>query len=126
MEPYILIVDDSSTMRRLMEMTLSNHGYLVEVASHGKHAWEKICNSAVVFDLVITDVHMPFMDGLQLKELIRQSTKFCEILLIALSGMEISTNGWDAVIRKPFPVSELPALVASTLENIGKIYGGNS
>ncbi|HEX5418815.1 MAG TPA: response regulator, partial [Gammaproteobacteria bacterium] len=68
--PKVLVVDDSLTVRELERKLLVNAGYDVEIATDGMDGWNAVRTSR--FDLVITDVDMPRMDGIDLVRLIRQ------------------------------------------------------
>jgi len=67
----VLVVDDSLTVRELERKLLSNRGYHVVVAVDGMDGWNAVRTEA--FDLVITDIDMPRMDGIELVSLIRQT-----------------------------------------------------
>jgi two-component system sensor histidine kinase and response regulator WspE len=66
----VLVVDDSLTIRELERKLLSQHGYEVEVATDGMDGWNAA--RAGHFDLIVTDVDMPRMDGIELVTLIRK------------------------------------------------------
>ncbi len=63
--PLVLIVDDSVTVRELLSMTFSKAGYRVEQARDGQQAWEKL-TGGLACDVVICDIEMPRMNGLEL------------------------------------------------------------
>jgi chemotaxis protein histidine kinase CheA/ActR/RegA family two-component response regulator len=65
LEPLVLIVDDSITVRELLSMTFSKAGYRVEQARDGQEAWEKL-RSGLPCEIVFCDIEMPRMDGLEL------------------------------------------------------------
>jgi len=67
----VLVVDDSLTVRELERKLLSNRGYQVTVAVDGMDGWNAVRTEQ--FDLVITDIDMPRMDGIELVTLIRQA-----------------------------------------------------
>lgn len=67
----VLVVDDSLTVRELERKMLSNRGYQVSVAVDGMDGWNAV--RAEAFDLVITDIDMPRMDGIELVTLIRSA-----------------------------------------------------
>jgi two-component system chemotaxis response regulator CheY len=80
----ILIVEDSPTMRQLIKFSLKRipNCNLVE-ASDGVDGWKKLSNSK--FDLILTDINMPVMDGLKLVSLIRNDDKQREIPIIIIT-----------------------------------------
>lgn len=79
----VLVVDDSFTVRELQRKLLDHHGYDVEVAVDGMDGWNAIRNGA--FDLVVTDVDMPRMDGIQLVRLIKKDIKHASLPVMILS-----------------------------------------
>jgi two-component system sensor histidine kinase and response regulator WspE len=66
----VLVVDDSLTVRELERKLLDSHGYEIEVAVNGMEGWNAVRTGD--FDLVITDIDMPRMDGIELVSLIRK------------------------------------------------------
>ncbi len=64
-EPRLLIAEDEDRLRRLLEMLLGNKGYRLTLARDGKEALALFADGEA-FDLVITDLRMPNMDGMQL------------------------------------------------------------
>ncbi|WP_019831527.1 hybrid sensor histidine kinase/response regulator [Sphingomonas sp. PR090111-T3T-6A] len=79
----ILIVDDSFTVRELQRKVLEQQGYEVEVAVDGMDGWNVVRTGG--FDLVITDIDMPRMDGIALVGLIRQHAKLGSLPVMILS-----------------------------------------
>jgi len=65
LDPMVLIVDDSITVRELLSMTFNKAGYRVEQARDGQEAWDKL-RSGLPCDIVFCDIEMPRMDGLEL------------------------------------------------------------
>ncbi len=84
----ILIVEDSLTVRELERKVLDNNGYEVEVAVDGMDGWNAVRASR--FDLVITDVDMPRMDGIELVTLIKkeQSLKGLPVMILSYKDRE--------------------------------------
>jgi two-component system chemotaxis response regulator CheY len=74
MSKTILIVDDSEMVRRIMSFTLKSAGYLVLVGEDGEDALKNFDGTRI--DLVITDLHMPNKDGMQLIQEIRGMNKY--------------------------------------------------
>ncbi len=116
-----LVVDDSPTMRQMVAFTLTNAGFTVVEAEHGKDAVNKVANGSKM-DIVVTDLNMPEMDGIALiKELRKMSAyKFVPILMLTtesamdkkLAGKEAGATGW---IVKPFNPDVLLKTVAKVL-----------
>jgi two-component system sensor histidine kinase and response regulator WspE len=82
----ILVVDDSLTVRELHRKLLTGQGYSVEVAVDGMDGWDVV--RAGEFDLVITDVDMPRMDGLELVSLIKNDARLRRLPVVMLSHKE--------------------------------------
>ncbi|MGQ4647053.1 response regulator [Lyngbya aestuarii] len=81
--PHILVVDDSLTVREVERKLLENQGYKVEVAVNGIEAWNAIRTGN--YDLVITDVDMPRMNGIELVSQIRQHSFLNSLPVIIVS-----------------------------------------
>lgn len=101
----MLIVDDSATMRNMIKAVVQEMGHQCHTAQDGEKAF-KLCQ-AQQFDLIITDINMPNMDGIELIRLIRESHNATPILVITTEGGEnvkqagkaAGASGW---IVKPF------------------------
>ena len=79
----VLVVDDSLTTRESMRQLLVGQGYIVEVAVDGMEAWTDL--RAGTFDLVVTDVDMPRMDGVELTGLIRGDARLRALPVVIVS-----------------------------------------
>src|SRR3569833_1818851 len=79
----ILVVDDSITVREVERKLLETSGYEVEVAVDGMDGWNALRESE--FELVITDIDMPRMDGIELVRMIRQDTKYQALPVMIVS-----------------------------------------
>jgi two-component system sensor histidine kinase and response regulator WspE len=98
----ILVVDDSITVREVERQLLLNQGYEVSVAVDGADGWNKI--RAEAYDLLITDVDMPRMNGLQLVQAVRSDDKLRDLPIIIVSykerdedrtrGLEVGANAY--------------------------------
>mgnify|MGYP005836333631 CR=1 FL=1 len=89
----VLVVEDSITTRELERAILYNAGYIVEVAENGRQALELM--SATSFDLVVSDIEMPEMDGYQLCKAMQQTPKFANIPVVLVT----SVDNEDAIRR---------------------------
>ncbi len=119
----ILVVDDMSTMRRIVKSILNQLGFTnIEEAENGKQALAKL--KAEKFDFVVTDWNMPEMDGLELVKAIRSDDelKNIPVLMVTAEGkkenvIEALKAGVNNYIVKPFTPEVLK-------EKIEKIFGG--
>ena len=116
----ILAVDDSSTMRQMLSITLRNAGHQVTQAEDGLVALDIAREQK--FDLVITDVRMPNMDGITLVSELRKLPGFEATPLLVLttesatskkqSGKAAGATGW---IVKPFNKAQLLKVISTAL-----------
>lgn len=113
----ILVVDDEPQIRRVMRATLSAHGYTIIEAHDGQEALEKLRVERP--DLVILDVNMPVMDGLEACREIRVSSSVPIIMLTVRGGEKDKVRALDAgaddYIVKPFGIQELLARIRAAL-----------
>jgi len=79
------VVDDSITTRSLEKSILEHAGYKVSLAVDGKQAWALLQEQE--FDLVVTDVEMPEMDGFELTSLIKQSDRLKRLPVIIVTSL---------------------------------------
>jgi DNA-binding NtrC family response regulator len=115
----ILVVDDDEQQRELLSVLLKRHGYSVESASDGHIAWS-LLNTESGYELVITDLNMPVMDGLILLQKIRERHLSVEVILVTgfLSygvAMKARDLGAFAVITKPFNLEQLLQTVGAAI-----------
>ena len=85
-QPRILVVDDSITTRTMEKNLLETAGYHVQVAVDGVEAWTLLKTEA--FDLVVSDVDMPRMDGLDLTAKIRTDPKMADVPVVLVTALE--------------------------------------
>ena len=114
---HILVVDDESQITRVLRTSLSSHGYDIRVANDGETALEIMKDWAP--DLVITDLAMPNMDGLELCRRLRTTTQV-PIIVLSVRGEERTKvkaldAGADDYVTKPFGIEELLARVRANL-----------
>jgi two-component system chemotaxis response regulator CheY len=112
----ILSVDDSASVRQMVAFTLKSAGYEVIEACDGSDALNKIKSTSV--DMVITDLNMPVMDGVELIKTLRgdPAFKFTPIVMLTTeSGVDKKTAGRQAGATgwmvKPFKPEELLSVV---------------
>ncbi|HJZ11791.1 MAG TPA: response regulator, partial [Acidobacteriota bacterium] len=118
-EKTILFVDDDAEMRRLIHEFFHAEGYHITEAVNGREALEELSNSD--FDVVITDLRMQEMDGLQLlKEIHLQDPRLPVILITAFGTIETAVEavkeGATNFIPKPFKMQTLKTIVDKAIE----------
>lgn len=120
MNKVILTVDDSTSVRQVVSLTLREAGYQAVEAVDGRDAVNKLTTGAV--DMVITDLNMPNLDGIGLIKWIRASSKHRFIPVVMLTtesqeakkqeGRSAGATGW---IVKPFRPEQLVMVVKKVL-----------
>lgn len=116
MAKKILIVDDSASMRQMVNFTLTEEGYEVTEAKNGQEALDSMKGGAP--DLVITDINMPVMGGIELIKQIRAAAdfKFTPIIVLTTESEESKQRegkqaGATAWLIKPFTPEKLTETV---------------
>jgi two-component system chemotaxis response regulator CheY len=122
MNKTALTVDDSKTIRQMVAFTLQNQGFEVLEAEDGKHALNVLENRDV--NVIITDLNMPNMDGVELTRNLRANPKYKFVPILMLTtendstkketGKQAGATGW---IVKPFNPEKLAQVV-------NKVTGG--
>jgi|SRR5215471_7763446 len=123
---HILVVDDEPQITRVLRTTLSTHGYELRVANDGDAALDVMKNWTP--DLVITDLSMPNMTGIELCRKIRTRSQI-PIIVLSVKGeertkIEALDAGADDYITKPFSMNELLARVRAQLRRTPAVPGG--
>jgi two-component system KDP operon response regulator KdpE len=113
----ILVVDDEAQITRVLKTSLSAHGYGIRTASDGMQALLEM--KTWTPDLIITDLRMPNMDGLELCRQVRSESRI-PIIVLSVKGeeaikVEALDAGADDYVTKPFSVKELLARVRAAL-----------
>lgn len=118
----VLVVDDSSTIVKIVAFALRDRGFDVLTACDGMEAMEKMSKSESPVSLVITDLNMPNLDGYSLIDSLRNSPKHSETPIIILTSEEGEKDkergkalGASAYLVKPFKSSTLMAEVEKQL-----------
>jgi CheY-like chemotaxis protein len=114
---HVLVVDDNATNRRIFERMLTNWGMRPTVVASGREAideWRKTRDAGRVYPLLISDVHMPVMDGFTMARLLQEELTHCGTKLLILSsgsypddGVRCRELGVSAYLTKPVRQSEL-------------------
>ncbi|MEO0452958.1 MAG: response regulator [Verrucomicrobiota bacterium] len=112
---HILIIDDSESVRESMRLTVVNAGYQATVASDGSEAL-RVLKDKGPFALVITDIFMPEIDGIELVEKIKASQPDQKVIAFSAGGMGLKSSemlevakemGADITLEKPFTDEQL-------------------
>lgn len=116
----ILLVDDEETLRCALSESLIDKGYNVDVASNGFQAMERFKFNS--YDLMITDIKMGGMDGLQLiRELKRNISDLKTIIITAYGSLEMVKEatrlGVLELVSKPFKIQEIKDIITRTLND---------
>ncbi|SFK25775.1 two-component system, chemotaxis family, sensor kinase CheA [Desulfomicrobium apsheronum] len=85
--PHLLLVEDSDFFRNQVRKFIEDDGYMVDVAEDGVEAWNMLDADPEKFDLVVTDIEMPNMDGFELSRRIRQDRRFSMMPIVALTSL---------------------------------------
>lgn len=119
----ILVVDDEENARKGLSMILAKEGYAVEMAANGKEAIDAL--KRLSFDLVITDMRMPLMDGFEVLREIKKMDEDIGVIMITAYGevesyLEAMNLGAFEYINKPVRVNELKRVITKVLEERSK------
>lgn len=118
----ILIIEDEEKIARFVELELSHEGYETDKATNGREGLEKIESGG--YDLVILDIMLPELNGIEVLRRARRTTDVPVILLTArdsitdkVSGLDMGANDY---ITKPFALEELLARIRAILRSSEK------
>jgi len=113
----ILVVDDDPQIRRVLKVTLSGQGFEVDDAKNGEAALDKLRQAR--FDLMLLDINMPGLSGLEVCRAIRATSEIAIIMLTVRDGESDTVDALDAgaddYVTKPFKPSELSARIRAAL-----------
>ena len=116
----ILVVDDDPQIRRAMKATLTSRGYEVSDSRTGEEALDKLRSET--YDLVLLDMNMPGIGGIETCRLIRSSSDIAIIMLTVNNTekdkVEALDAGADDYVTKPFSMPELLARIRATLRRL--------
>jgi two-component system response regulator PilR (NtrC family) len=117
--PKILIVDDEASYRRVLKVIFEAEGYQITTAFSGLSALEELKSNQ--YDLIISDVRMPDMDGIALVKAVKDISQDVRVVMMTAFGTintarEAFKLGADDFIQKPFNNEELKLIVKRTLE----------
>ena len=123
----VLLVDDDFEIVRYIKNELSTW-YKFDYAPNGKEALKKLLEGK--YDIIVSDIIMPEMDGLSLLKQVKRNPNICEIPVILLtskneveSRLEGLQKGADAYLSKPFNMRELHVLIDNLVDNVRRLRG---
>ena len=126
MNERILIVEDSPLNMRLMEMTLEGKNYTLLKATDGEEALDMATRERP--DLIIMDVQLPKLNGLEVTRKLRDTVAFSHIPIIAITAFAMKGDkeraieaGCDVYLTKPIDTRQLPGMIAEMLLQQQKI-----
>ena len=124
---YILVVDDEDKMRQLLAIMLSRAGHTIDQAAHGIEALEMVKNAP--YDMVISDIKMPKMDGIELLDTMTAENILCPVVFITAfatidSAVEAMSHGAVDYVTKPFEEKRILLTIERTLQ-FSKILSEN-
>ena len=113
----LLVVEDEPSIAALLALVLGEEGYRVAVAGDGRAALRRLAEGG--YDLVVSDIMMPHLDGLGLARAMGADPALRAIPLVLMSAVHPPTNGvarYAAFLPKPFDLDEL-------LDTVGRLVG---
>jgi two-component system chemotaxis response regulator CheY len=124
MESDVLVVDDSAAIRKILQRVLRQTGMAIRAiheAGDGQEALELLKSQSI--DLVLTDINMPKMDGIQLLAAVKASPRWRNIPVVMITTEGGETKVGEAVrlgaagyVRKPFTADQIKEKLAGILE----------
>ncbi len=124
MSRKILVVEDNKDLARLLDLHLRDLSYDVDLAFDGDTGWALITKNT--YDLIILDLMLPGIDGLEICRRIRTQPAFTAILMLTSKSAELDRvlgleMGADDYVTKPFSIRELMARVKAIFRRIDKL-----
>ena len=121
----LLIVEDENKIARFLQMELEHEGFLTAVESNGRHALDRIIQEP--FALVLLDLMLPEMDGVEICRRVRLVSDVPIIMLTAKDEIEDKVRGLDTgaddYLTKPFSIQELLARIRAALRKRRNVDG---
>ena len=122
MKKTVLIVEDSESVRDFLQFSIEREGYNVLIGINGEDAMKYINDNTIKIDMVLTDLHMPIVDGFGLIKEIRKIERFKRTPILFLTtetsakqklrGKESGATGW---ISKPITSKKIVSIVKKVL-----------
>ena len=119
----ILVIDDETGILQIIRQVLTKCGYSVETAADGREGIRKFDDGS--FDIVITDIRMPGLDGNGVVEHIRRSDRqSIPVIAISATPWLMENNHFDQVLPKPFPLQDLVETIHSLAQSLPRAMTG--
>lgn len=119
----VLIVDDDKTTRKMLSLILKNKGYDVVTAENGIEALQKLGLEQI--NLILTDMNMPYMDGIEFTKQVRANQDFCNIPIVMITTeadegekMRAYDAGVDDYLVKPTNAAEITESMKRIMKKI--------
>lgn len=122
----ILVCEDNEWVQKVFRMTLTRLGHHLTMTSDGSEAWQVLTRSTKIFDVLVTDLDMPGMDGIELTSAIRRRDRAAgrHLPIVAVTGhsggqeeARFLQAGADAFLAKPFDLADLSAALKQALDS---------
>ncbi len=128
MSRNILVVEDNKDLARLLELHLRDLSYEVNLAFDGDDGWTQITSQS--YDLIILDLMLPGIDGLEICRRIRSRPTYTPILMLTSKSTELDRVlgleiGADDYVTKPFSIRELMARVKAIFRRIDELQSNH-
>jgi len=118
----VFVIDDDENLQTVLEIALMEAGYAVKRASHGEEALAQL--ETWTPDLVLCDVVMPYVDGAQVWQVLRERLQYTGVPFVLLTALdrkpwfaELEAEG-VVIFHKPFDLDRLVALINSYLDDV--------
>jgi DNA-binding response OmpR family regulator len=127
MSRKILVVEDNKDLARLLEIHLRDLNYDVDLTFDGDAGWSQI--TSIPYDLIILDLMLPGIDGLEICRRVRAQSSYTPILMLTSKSTELDRVlgleiGADDYVTKPFSIRELMARVKAIFRRIDELQSG--
>ena len=121
MTKMILVADDEYDLTRTLKALLERDGFDVETCADGRQTLDRLTGDAAPPDLVLLDVMMPILSGLEVLRQVRETDGLPRIPVVLMGSIPPRVSreeyGWDAFLAKPFTLETLRATVAKFVES---------
>jgi two-component system chemotaxis response regulator CheY len=120
---FAIVVDDSAAMRRHLSKALEGLGWQVKGAANGVEAM-RVIEASPQCDLVLTDWHMPEMDGMELCRTLRKESKYSNVRIVMVTSDSVMSSVGEAMkagandfVMKPFTTEALSERLTEIMKN---------